>query len=198
MEVRGKFNDYVPLEIVGKINPWKEHFYIDLTASFRNFELSPLSPYSGKYAGYTIDKGQLLFDLKYLIVQKKLESRNRIFLDQFTFGEKVESPDAVKLPVRLAVSLLKDRQGRIDLDIPVTGNIDDPKFSIWGIVRKIIRNILVKAATSPFALLGSLFGGGEDLSYIEFDYGKPGLNERAMKKLETLTKALHERPAIKC
>lgn len=196
VEVRGKYNDFVPLEIVGKVNPWKEHFYVDLTASFKNFELSPLSPYSGKYVGYTIDKGQLSFDLKYLIVQKKLEAQNRILIDQLTFGEKVESPDAIKLPVKLAVTLLKDRQGKINLDIPITGNIDDPQFSIWGIVWKILKNLLVKAATSPFALLGSLFGGGEDLSYVEFDYGKTNLADAAAKKLENLTKALQERPAV--
>lgn len=196
VEVRGKYNDYVPLEIVGKVNPWKENFYVDLTASFKNFELSPLSPYSGKYVGYAIDKGQLSFDLKYLIVKRNIEAQNKILLDQLTFGEKVESPDAIKLPVKLAVTLLKDRQGKISLDIPVTGNLDDPQFSIWSIVWKIIRNILVKAATSPFALLGSLFGGGEDLSYVEFDYGKISLTDGATKKLETLVKALQERPAV--
>jgi len=196
VEVRGKYNDYVPLEIVGKVNPWKENFYVDLTASFKNFELSPLSPYSGKYVGYTIDKGQLSFDLKYLIVKRNIEAQNRILLDQLTFGEKVESPDAIKLPVKLAVTLLKDRQGKISLDIPVTGNLDDPQFSIWSIVWKIIKNILVKAATSPFALLGALFGGGEDLSYVEFDYGKTSLTDGATKKLETLVKALQERPAV--
>jgi uncharacterized protein involved in outer membrane biogenesis len=197
VEVRGMFNDYVPLEITGKVNPWKEHFYVDLTASFRNFELSPLSPYSGKYVGYTIDKGQLSFDLKYLIVQKKLESQNRILLDQFTFGDKVESPDATKLPVRLAVALLKDRKGQIKLDLPVSGNIDDPKFSIWKIIWQILGNLLVKAATSPFALLGSLFGGGEELSYLEFDYGRANLTEPNLKKLDTIVKALDDRPALK-
>ncbi|HNQ47198.1 MAG TPA: DUF748 domain-containing protein [Syntrophorhabdus sp.] len=196
VEVRGKYNDYVPLEIAGKINPWKEHFFVDLTASFKNFELSPLSPYSGKYVGYTIDKGQLSFDLKYLIVQRKIEAQNRILFDQLTFGEKVESPDAIKLPVKLAVTLLKDRQGKINLDIPVTGNLDDPQFSIWSIVWKIIKNLLVKAATSPFALLGALFGGGEDLSFVEFDYGRSSLTDTAIKKLETLNKALQDRPAV--
>ncbi len=197
VEVRGKFNDYVPLEIAGKVNPWKEHFFVDLTASSTNFELSPLSPYSGKYAGYTIDKGQLSFDLKYLIVQKKLESQNRILLDQFTFGDKVESPDATKLPVRLAIALLKDRKGQIKLDLPVSGNIDDPKFSIWKVVWQILGNLLAKAATSPFALLGALFGGGEELSYLEFDYGRANLTEPNLKKLDTIVKALDDRPALK-
>jgi hypothetical protein len=197
VEVRGKLNDYVPLEILGKVNPWKEHFYVDLTANFRNFELSPLSPYSGKYVGYRIDKGQLSFELKYLIVQNKLESQNRILLDQFTFGDKVESPDATKLPVRLAVALLKDRKGQIKLDLPVSGNIDDPKFSIWKIIWQIVGNLLAKAATSPFALLGALFGGGEELSYLEFDYGRANLTEPNLKKLDTIVKALDDRPALK-
>jgi hypothetical protein len=197
VEVRGKLNDYVPLEINGKVNPWKEHFFVDLTASTKDFELGPLSPYSGKYVGYTIDKGQLSFDLKYLIVQKKLESQNRILLDQFTFGDKVESPEATKLPVRLAVALLKDRKGQINLDIPVSGNIDDPKFSVWKVVWQIIGNLLVKAATSPFALLGALFGGGEELSYLEFDYGRANLAEPNLKKIDTVVKALDDRPALK-
>jgi uncharacterized protein involved in outer membrane biogenesis len=197
VEVRGKLNDYVPLEITGKVNPWKEHFFVDLTASTKNFELGPLSPYSGKYVGYTIDKGQLSFDLKYLIIQKKLESQNRILLDQFTFGDKVESPDATKLPVRLAVALLKDRKGQIKLDLPVSGNIDDPKFSIWKIIWQILGNLLAKAATSPFTLLGALFGGGEELSYVEFDYGRANLVEPNLKKIDTVVKALDDRPALK-
>lgn len=107
------------------------------------------------------------------------------------------SPTATKLPVKLAIALLKNRKGEIDLDIPVTGKIDAPEFSIWRIVLKVLVNLLEKAATAPFALLGSLFGGGEELSYVEFDYGTAKLNEQSMKKLDTLIKALFERPALK-
>jgi len=197
VELRGKLDDYAPLEIIGKVNPLKEGLYVDLKARFKDMDLSPLTPYSGKYVGYTIEKGKLSFDLKYLINKRKLDSQNYIFLDQFTFGDKVESPQATKLPVKLAIALLKDRKGEIKLDIPVTGSLDDPKFSIWGIILKVLVNLIAKAATSPFALLGAAFGGGEELSYLEFDYGSTTLTETNLKKVDTLIKALHDRPSLK-
>jgi hypothetical protein len=197
VELRGKLNDYAPLEIVGKINPLKEDLYVDLKVMFRDIDLSPMTPYSGKYVGYAIEKGKLNFDLKYLIVKKKLDSQNHIFFDQFNFGEKVESPKATKLPVKLAVALLKDRRGEIKLDIPVTGSLDDPKFSVWGIILKVIVNLIAKAATSPFSLLGAMVGGGEELSYVEFDYGSAMVVEPNLKKVNTLAKALQDRPALK-
>jgi len=112
-------------------------------------------------------------------------------------GDRVESPHATKLPVKLAIALLKDRNGQIKLDIPVSGSLDDPKFSIWGIILKIIVNLIAKAATSPFALLGAVFGRGEELSYIEFDYGMTPITEPNQKKIDTLIKALSDRPALK-
>jgi hypothetical protein len=197
VDLRGKLDDYAPLEITGKINPLKEDLYVDIKARFKDMELSPTTPYAGKYVGYTVEKGKLSFDLKYLIVKKKLESQNSIFLDQFTLGEKVESPQATKLPVKLAIALLKDRKGEIKLDIPVAGTLDDPKFSVWGIILKILLNLIAKAATSPFALLGAVFGGGEELSYLEFDYGSTSVTEPDLKKIDTLNKALHDRPSLK-
>ena len=197
VELRGKLNNYTPLEITGKINPLREDLYVDIKARIKDFELSPTTPYAGKYVGYTIEKGKLSFDLKYLIVKKKLESQNSIFFDQFTFGEKVESPTATKLPVKLAVALLKDRKGEIKLDLPVTGSLDDPKFSVWGVILKILVNLISKAATSPFSLLGAAFGGGEELSYVEFDYGSTVVTESSAKKLETVAKAFRDRPSLK-
>jgi len=196
VELRGKLGDYAPLEITGKINPLKEDLYVDIKARFKDMELSPTTPYAAKYVGYTVEKGKLSFDLKYLIVKKKLESQNYIFLDHLTLGEKVESPHATKLPVKLAIALLRDRNGEVKLDIPVTGSLDDPKFSVWGIILKIIVNLLAKAATSPFALLGAIFGGGEELSYLEFDYGVATIAETNTKKIDTLVKALSDRPAL--
>lgn len=197
VELRAKLNDYAPLEIIGKINPLKEDLYVDLKVRFKDIDLSPMTPYSGKYVGYTIEKGKLNFDLKYLIVKRKLDSQNSIFFDQFNFGDRVESPTATKLPVKLAVALLKDRKGEIKLDIPVTGSLDDPKFSIWGIILKVIVNLITKAATSPFSLLGAIVGGGEELSYVEFEYGSSAITEPSLKKLNALTKALQDRPALK-
>jgi hypothetical protein len=198
VDLRGKLENYAPLEITGKINPLREELYVQLKVDFKDMDLSSVTPYSGKYIGYTIQKGKLSFNLQYLIVKKKLDSQNSVFLDQLTLGDKVESPEATKLPVKLAIALLKNRKGEIKLDIPVTGNIDDPKFSVGRIIIKILLNLLVKAATSPFALLGAIFGGGgEELSYLEFDYGSAAMNEQGDKKLDTLIKALHDRPSLK-
>lgn len=198
VEVRGKINQFIPLQIAGRINPAKDNLLIDLTGIVRDFEMTDMTPYSGKYIGYAIEKGKLSLDLKYSIVGKKLDSRNVIFFDQLTLGDRVESPDAIKAPVKLAIALLKDRSGQIKLDIPVSGSIDDPKFRIGPIIWKVIMNLIVKAATAPFALISALFGGGgEQLSYIEFDYGSVKLTDAATKKIETVTKALSERPALK-
>jgi hypothetical protein len=188
VDLRGKLENSSPLEIVGKINPLAKDLYLDLNVDFRDMDLSPVSPYAGRYAGYGIEKGKLTLNLKYHIEKRKLESVNKVFLDQFTFGGPVESPRATKLPVKLAVALLKDRKGEIHLDLPVTGSLDDPKFSIWGVVWKIIGNLLVKAATSPFALLGAVFGGGEQLSYLEFDAAHFDIPAAAEGKLVSLAK----------
>ena len=197
VELRGRINNSAPLEITGKVNPLKQDLFADIRARFTGMDLSPTSPYSGKYVGYVIEKGKLSFDLKYLIDKRKLTSENRIFIDQFSFGEKVDSPTATSLPVKLAVALLKDRNGEIHLDIPVTGSIDDPEFSIWSIIWQIIGNLITKAVTSPFALLGSAFGGGEALQYLEFDPGLATIPADGAKKIDSLVAALSEKPSLK-
>lgn len=193
----GKLDDHAPLSIAGRINPFSEDLFVDLKVDFKDIDLSPMTPYSGKYVGYTVEKGKLSLDLKYLIDKRKLDSQNDVFLDQFTFGNKVESPDAVKAPVKLAVALLKNRNGEIDLQLPVSGHIDDPEFRAGEIIVKMIMNLLVKAATSPFALLGAVFGGGEELSVVEFNYGRFDIDAESQKKLDTLVNALYERPSLK-
>ncbi|HME43764.1 MAG TPA: DUF748 domain-containing protein [Syntrophorhabdales bacterium] len=197
VELRGKLNDYAPLEITGKINPLKDDLFVDIKARIKDMDLSPTSPYSGKYAGYGIEKGKLSLDVKYSISNRKLDSQNNIVIDQFTFGDKVDSAQATHLPVKLAVALLKDRTGEIKLDLPVTGSLDDPKFSVWQVILHIIVNLIAKAATSPFALLGAVFGGGEELSYVEFPYGSTVITEPDMNKIDTVAKALEDRPALK-
>lgn len=195
--LKGTYDRYAPLEITGKVNPFKDNLFVDLKVDFKDMDLTSVSPYAGRYAGYAIEKGKLSFQLEYLVEKNKLNAKNNVFLDQFTFGDAVESPEATKLPVKLAVSLLKDRKGEIKLDIPVSGELNDPKFSIGGLVLKVIVNLLVKAATSPFALLGAVFGGGEQLGYAEFDYGYATLTEASKKKLDILEKALNDRPVLK-
>jgi hypothetical protein len=195
--LRGRLDNHAPLEISGKINPLRNDLFVDLKVDFKDIDLSPMTPYSGHYAGYAIEKGKLSLGLKYLIVKKKLDAGNVVFIDQFNFGEKVDSPDATKLPVRLAVALLKDRNGEIRLDLPVSGSLDDPKFSVWGVIWQIVKNLLVKAATSPFALLGALMGNGEELSYLEFPAGLDTIDAAGETKLKALAKALEQRPALK-
>jgi flagellar motor protein MotB len=197
VELRAKYDESAPLKITGKINPLGKDLYADLKVDFKDMDLTSVSPYSGRYAGYTIQKGQLSLQLQYLINQNKLDAKNSIFIDQFTFGDSVESPDATSLPVRLAVALLKDRNGEIHLDIPVSGELSDPKFSVGGIILKVIVNLLEKAATSPFALLGALFGSDEQLGYADFDPGSAVLTGDTIKKLDLLEKALHDRPSLK-
>ena len=160
-------------------------------------DLTPASPYSGKFAGYRIARGKLNLDLDYNLVGKKLTSKNVITLDQFTFGEKVDSPDATHLPVRLAIAILKDRDGKIVLDVPIEGSLDDPKFRIGKVVMYAIGNILEKVATSPFSLLGAVFGGGgEELSYQDFAPGSAELSANNTQKLDKLVKGLYERPGL--
>ena len=197
VDLRGKLDGGSPLQIVGNINPLGRDLFVDIRVDFKDIELSTMTPYAAKYAGYAIEKGKLSLSLKYLIEKRMVNAQNKILLDQFTFGDKVDSPTATKLPVRFAVSLLKDRNGLIDLDLPVTGSLDDPQFSVWAVIGQVLSNLLTKAATAPFALLGSLVGGAPELSHIEFAYGSADLDSPAQDKLKTLAKVLFERPALK-
>lgn len=197
VDLRGKMDGYAPLAITGRIQPLARELFVDLKAAFQGADLTPATPYAGKYAGYAIDKGKLSFDVSYKIQGRKLESQNVVVLDQFTFGDRIESPTATKLPVRFAIALLKDRKGEIRLDLPVNGSLDDPQFSVGRIVWKMIVNLLTKAVTSPFALIGSLFGGQEDLGYVEFEPGSSALAEPGLRKVGALAKALKERPGLR-
>lgn len=196
VDLRGNLENHSPLSITGRINPLRGDLFLDLKIAFTDIELSPFTPYSNTFLGYMIDKGKLNLDLAYKIDKKALTSSNKLFIDQFTFGKAVESDKATKLPVRLAVALLKDRKGEIHLDLPVVGQTDDPKFSVWGVVLQMLKNLLVKAATSPFALLGSLFGGGEDFSAVPFTPGSAQITKGDEAKLMKLAKLLEERPAL--
>jgi len=197
IDLRGNLENHSPLKIVGKINPLRGDLFLDMAINFSDIELSPMTPYSGTYLGYAIDKGKLSLALKYKVDQKQLSAENSVFLDQFTFGDRIESQKATSLPVRLAVALLKDRKGEIHLDLPLSGRTDDPKFSVWGVIGQMLKNLLVKAATSPLALLQSAFGGGEDFSSVAFAPGTSHLAPAEEAKLRNLARALSERPGIK-
>ena len=186
-----------PVEVQGRLHPFAKDLSLDIAAKARNIDLPPLTPYAGKYAGYGIEKGQLTFDVRYQVEKRKLVAENRLVLDQLQFGARVESPTATKLPVLLAVALLKDSRGVIDLRLPIAGSLDDPKFSLGDIIVQIIVNLIAKAVTAPFALLSSLFGGGEELSTLPFAPGSAALGADAQRRIDTLSKALLDRPALK-
>ena len=197
VDLRGNLENRSPLQITGKINPLRDDLFADLQVSFHDIELPPSSPYSGRYLGYTVEKGTMFLDLKYHIEKKLLTSGNKIFIDQLTLGDRVESDKATSLPVQLGLALLKDRKGEIHLDVPVTGRTDNPELRIWNLVVQVFKNLLVKAVTSPLSLLSSMFGSAEDFSAIQFDHGTSIISPREELKLNTLTKALLDRPALK-
>ncbi|MFZ6678381.1 DUF748 domain-containing protein [Undibacterium sp. Tian12W] len=197
IELTGKVDDDAPLLISGALNPLSNPIFMDVKASANGLELTRLTPYAAKYAGYVIEKGKLSMQVSYRIENQQLQAENDVRLDQLTFGEKVDSPTATKLPVMLAVALLRDNQGRININLPITGSLSDPQFSVGGIIFKVFMNVITKAVTSPFALLGSMFGGGEELAYTEFLPGQTSLTPEATAKLDNLAKALKSRSALK-
>lgn len=198
VDLRGRMRNQSPLVIEGEVNPLGKPFYLDLDLNFSDIEMSPLSPYSGTYLGYLIEKGKLNLSLNYQVEGQQLRASNAVFLDQFSFGEPVESDQATDLPIKLAVALLKDRSGEIHLDIPVSGDLGNPQFSIAGVVWTVVKNLLIKAATSPLALLGALVpgGGGEDFTSAAFAPGTHELGPEQKAKLNNLAEALVERPAL--
>ncbi len=194
--LKGVHGDSSPLVISGRISPLTQKKFVDLNVSFKDIELAKFSPYSSKYIGRKIQKGKLVLDLNYNIDGNTLNSKNRLFIDQFTLGEKTESKDATSLPVGLAISLLKNKKGEIDLDLPITGNLDDPEFRFGSVVLKVITNLIVKVVTAPFSILGAMFEGGEELGYVEFAHGKAVIDAENTQKLDKLITVLTDKPEL--
>lgn len=200
VDLAGRVDRVAPLKIVGTINPLSEDAFTDLAITFQNLDLTAEGPYSRKYVGYELSKGKLSFDLKYKVSQKSLEAENKVLVDQLTFGEKTNSPDATSIPVPFVVALLQDRQGRIEIDLPIRGDLNDPDFKYGRVLLSTLGNILMKVAASPFSLLGKLVpggGSGEELQFFEFEPGSTSLAATELKKAEALIKALQERPGLR-
>jgi hypothetical protein len=197
MSLAGKIDDDAPVDISGRLNPLAPKLFLDIEGRTKGVDLPRLTPYSVKYAGYPIVKGKLSMEVSYKVENDRLNANNHLFLDQLTFGDKVESPTATKLPVLLAVSLLTNTRGEIDINLPISGTLNDPKFSVGGIIIQVIVNLLTKIVTAPFAALASAFGGGEELGYVEFPAGSAALPAEQTKRVDTLAKALNDRPALK-
>lgn len=198
VDIKGKVDRYAPVSIVGSLTPFDPMQSLDIATRFKQVELTTLSPYSSKFAGYRIRKGRLDLDLHYRIQQGRLNAENKVVLEQLQLGEKVDSPDAVDLPIRLAVALLKDTKGTISIELPVQGNLNDPQFSVMPIVWQTLRNLVLRAAQAPFKFIGGLVGGSQvDLSQIAFEPGTSELDHQARSALDTLVTALGERPALR-
>lgn len=198
VDVSGKVDRYAPVSIKGNLRPFDPLQSLDIATRFRQVELTNLSPYSGKFAGYRIRKGRMDLDLHYRIQQGQLNAENKVVLQQLQLGEKVDSPEAVDLPVRLAVALLKDSRGTISLELPVQGDLNNPQFDVMPIVWQTLRNLLTRAVKAPFKFLAGVVGGNqEDLSQVLFAPGSSELDQQARANLDTLGRALHDRPVLR-
>ncbi|MEE9100952.1 DUF748 domain-containing protein [Pseudomonas nitroreducens] len=198
VDIKGKVDKYAPVTIKGSLNPFSPLEKLDIATSFKRVELTTLTPYSGKFAGYRIRKGRLNLDLHYQITQGKLKADNKVLVEHLQLGEKVDSPDAVDLPVKLAVALLKDANGNIDIQLPVEGDLNNPQFSVMPIVWQTLRNLVLRAVQAPFKFIAGLAAGeGPDLGSVTFAPGSSELEPDAQANLDKLADALKQRPALK-
>lgn len=197
VDLEGKVDRYAPVTIKGILTPFDPLNNLDIATRFSNIELTTLTPYSGKFAGYRIRKGRLNLDLHYRIDQGQLKADNKLLLEDLQLGERVDSPDAVDLPIRLALALLKDTRGNIDIALPVAGDLNNPEFSVMPIVWQTLRNLILRATQAPFKFIAGLAGSDDvDLSQISFQGGSTQLDAHALQTLATLVSALQERPQL--
>lgn len=197
VDIKGKIDKYAPVTLKGDINPLLDMPYLDLDLVFKSVELTSVNPYSGTYAGYYIDKGQLSLSLNYKLDQNKLKGNNHLVIDQLKLGKPSNSDLATSLPITLAIALLQDRNGVIDLGMEVSGDLDSPSFSVGSIIMTAITNVITKAVTAPFTFLAGLIGSDETLDKISFAAGQFSLSEDEQKSLDKLASALLDRPMLK-
>ncbi|HJV01818.1 MAG TPA: DUF748 domain-containing protein [Burkholderiaceae bacterium] len=194
VELDGRVDEFGMARVRGQLNPFAASENTDLNVVFKNVDMVSASPYTMKFAGYKIAQGKISLDLEYKVRQNQLEGNNHIVLDQLTLGERIDSPDALKLPLELALAILKDSDGRIDLGLPVAGDMNDPQFSYGAVVWKAVGNVLTKIVTAPFRALGNLFGiSGEKLEAISFDPGSDTLLPPERAKLAQVAQILAKR-----
>ena len=200
LNLTGRVGGSAPLTVSGKVNLLSSTLAVDVKVELRDNDLLPFAAYVGKFTGYELASGALSIESKAKVVDRKLDSTTSLVVTNFALGAATNSPDALHVPIHLALSLLKDREGKIVLpDLPAQGSLDDPNFQISGVIMHVVGNLITKAATSPFSLVGALFGGGrsgEDLSFQDFAPGSSQLGDSNGKKLDVVAKALHERPAL--
>ncbi|PRO74730.1 hypothetical protein C6Y40_04780 [Alteromonas alba] len=195
--INGKIDSYAPVSLKGEINPLLEELFLDLHFAVEGAELTSVNPYSGTYMGYYIDKGLLSLDVRYKVQNSELDGNNHVVIDQLTLGRKSDSEQALSLPLGLAVALLQDNDGVIDLGLEVSGDLDNPDFSFGSIILNALGNLITKAVTAPFTFLASLVGSEDELNRVDFAAGQDSLDEQATQRLTTLAEALNKRPGLR-
>ncbi len=195
--INGKIDSYAPVSLKGELNPLLEELFLDLDFAVEGAELTSVNPYSGTYMGYYIDKGLLSLDVRYKVQNSELDGDNHVVIDQLTLGRKSDSEQALSLPLGLAVALLQDNDGVIDLGLEVSGDLDNPDFSFGSIILNALGNLITKAVTAPFTFLASLVGSEDELNRVDFAAGQDSLNEQATQRLTTLAEALNKRPGLR-
>lgn len=196
LELEGEVDEYGMARAVGQVDLFDPTGFMDIRVLFKNVEMTRLTPYMATFAGRKIDSGKLSLDLQYKLKQRQLQGENQVIVDRLKLGERVESPTAKDLPLDLAIAILEDSDGRIDLGLPVAGSLDDPEFSYGSIVWKAITNVLTKIVTAPFRAIGALFGGGEKLDSIGFEAGMGQLTPPEREKLAKVASAMTKRPGL--
>ncbi|GBU25769.1 hypothetical protein R83H12_02427 [Fibrobacteria bacterium R8-3-H12] len=196
LSMQGKMGGYAPFFLNGSINLFGKYPKIDFKVETANQDLTVLSPYSGKYAGYRIAKGQIAMQADYAMQNNKVHGNNHVVMQHLNFGEAVENSEATKLPVRLFAALLSDKDGIIDLDVAIEGDLDDPEFSVGSLIWKVIKNLLGKAVSAPFKGLMALVGSDSDPETIAFAPGSEYPGKENLESLKKLSQALMQRPQL--
>ncbi|RLA20704.1 MAG: hypothetical protein DRQ56_02565 [Gammaproteobacteria bacterium] len=196
IDLKGSVDGYAPVVLKGAVRPFAETAFVDIALSFDGVDLVRLTPYSGTYAGHAIDRGILNLKLHYLLDGNQLKGDNSAVIEQLKLGQKIDSEKAVELPLQLAIALLTDMNGVIDMDVPVSGDLEDPEFGLGSAIAAAFVNLISKAVTAPFALLANLAGSEEDLQRVNFQSGASAIDERARTQLADLVAALQQRPAV--
>ncbi|HEV8200220.1 MAG TPA: DUF748 domain-containing protein [Candidatus Polarisedimenticolia bacterium] len=198
VHLQGLVGDTAPVQVDGQVDPLGADVSTDLALTAKGIDLAPLATYAARYLGYDLDRAKLSLDMKYVLADRALEGTNVFTADPFLLGARTDSPDATHLPVRLGLALLRDRHGVIELDVPVKGSLDDPKFKLGRVILRAVVNVFSKLVTAPFTLLARAFSGGKDIdiSLIEFAPGSAAIGDGEKPRLETLSKGLTDRPGL--
>ena len=197
LNLTGRVDDVAPVRIEGQINPLSGDAYTDIAIRVEGISLPAFTPYSSRFVGYRIERGKLGLDLDYKLNGRHLEAKNLVILDQFDFGDRVESEEATGLPVGLAVAILRDPKGNINIPLPIEGDVDDPSFSILGLLGKALVNLVTRVAMSPFAAVAGLVGvSSDDLAVVNFESGSERITEEERVELDTLAAVLVKRPEL--